>query len=169
MSLKGRKGIGLVPFAAKGTFFGVPGYAEAACPPIEDSVEGVAVIDGTMVGMAEIEGLVEDPFEVTFEKGRLVKISGGKDGRKLKSLLDTLGEGGRQFAELGVNSNPFAPKKFIGGRLDLAIAGHVHLGLGRNDMIGGKSKAECHFDLQMTWATLLLDGKPILEDGNLKI
>ncbi len=169
MSLKGRKGVGLVPFGAKGTFFGVPGYAEAACPPIEDSVEGVAVIDGTMVGMAEVEGLVEDPFEVTFEKGRLVKVSGGKDGRKLKSLLDTLGEAGRQFAELGVNSNPFAPKKFIGGRLDLAIAGHVHLGLGRNDMIGGNSKAECHFDLQMTWATLLLDGKPILEDGNLKI
>jgi len=169
MSLDGRKGVALVPFGKKGTFFGVPGYAEAACPPIEDSVEGVAVIDGTMVGMAEIEGLVEDPFEITFEKGRLVKISGGKDGKKLKSLLDTLGEAGRQFAELGVNSNPFAPKKFIGGRLDLAIAGHVHIGLGRNDMIGGNSRAECHFDLQVTWATLLLDGNPILEDGTLKI
>jgi 2,5-dihydroxypyridine 5,6-dioxygenase len=132
-------------------------------------VEGVAIIDGTMVGMAEIEGRVEDPFEITFEKGRLVKISGGKDGKKLKSLLDILGEEGRRFAELGVNSNPFAPKKFVGGRLDLAIAGHVHIGLGRNEMIGGNLKANCHFDLQMTWATLLLDGKPILEDGNLKI
>ena len=56
MSLDGRKGVALVPFGKKGTFFGVPGYAEAACPPIEDSVEGVAVIDGTMVGMAEIRG-----------------------------------------------------------------------------------------------------------------
>jgi leucyl aminopeptidase (aminopeptidase T) len=169
MSLTGRKGVALIPFAKKGTFFGVPGYAEAACPPIEDSVEGVAVIDGTMVGMAEIEGLVTDPFQITFEKGRLVKISGGKDGKKLKSLLDTLGEEGRKFAELGVNSNPFAPKKFVGGRLDLAIAGHVHLGLGRNEMIGGNLKANCHFDLQMTWATLLLDGKPILENGILKL
>ena len=169
MSLDGRKAVALVPFGKKGTFFGVPVYAEAACPPIEDSVEGVAVIDGTMVGMAEIEGLVEDPFEVTFEKGRLVKISGGKDGKKLKGLLDTLGEAGRQFAELGVNSNHLIPNKFIGGRLDLGIAGHVHLGLGRNDMIGGNSKAECHFDLQVTWATLLLDGNPILKDGNLKI
>jgi leucyl aminopeptidase (aminopeptidase T) len=169
MSLDGRKGVALVPFGKKGTFFGVPGYAEAACPPIEDSVEGVAVIDGTMVGMAEVEGLVEDPFEITFEKGRLVKISGGKDGKRLRNLLDTLGEAGRRFAELGVNSNPFAPKKFIGGRLDLAIAGHVHLGLGRNDMIGGNLKAECHFDLQVTWATLLLDGNAILKDGDLKI
>lgn len=169
MSLSGRKGVALIPFGKKGTFFGVPGYAEAACPPVEDSVEGVAVIDGTMVGMAEVEGLVEDPFEITFEKGRLVKISGGKDGKRLKHLLDTLGEEGRRFAELGVNSNHLAPKKFIGGRLDLAIAGHVHLGLGRNDMIGGNLRAECHFDLQVTWATLLLDGNAILKDGNLNI
>ena len=51
----------------------------------------------------------------------------------------------------------------------MAIAGHVHLGLGRNDMIGGKSKGENHLDVQVTWATLLLDGNPILEDGSLKI
>jgi leucyl aminopeptidase (aminopeptidase T) len=169
MSLKGRKGVGLVPFGEKGTFFGVPVYAEAACPPIEDSVEGVAVIDGTMVGMAEIEGIVEDPFEITLEKGRLVKISGGRSAKKLEILLDTLGEDGRQLAELGVNSNHLIDNKFIGGRLDLAIAGNVHLGFGRNDMIGGNSKVECHFDLGLCYATLLLDGKPILQDGKLKI
>jgi leucyl aminopeptidase (aminopeptidase T) len=169
MSLKGRNGIPLVPFRKKGSFFGVPGYAEAACPPIEDSVEGVAVIDGTMIGTADLEGVVEEPFEITFEKGRIVKISEGRDARRLKSLLDSVGEEARQFAELGVNSNPLAPRKFTGGRLDMAIAGHVHLGLGRNDMIGGNSRGENHLDVQVTWATLLLDGNPILEDGNLKI
>jgi len=169
MSLKGREGIPLVPFRKKGTFFGVPGYAEAACPPIEDSVEGVAVIDGTMIGMENFEGVVEEPFEITFEKGRIVKISEGKDARRLKSLLDTLGAETRTFAELGVNSNPFAPKKFVGGRLDMAIGGHVHLGLGRNDMIGGNSKGENHLDVEVMWATLLLDGSPILEDGTFKI
>jgi len=169
MSLKGREGVPLVPFGAKGTFFGVPAYAEAACAPIEDSVEGVAVIDGTMIGMSNFEGVVSEPFELTFEKGRIVKISEGRDARRLKNMIDTLGEELRSFAELGVNSNPYAPKKFIGGRLDMAIAGHVHLGLGRNDMIGGKSKGENHLDVQVTWATLLLDGNPILEDGSLKI
>ena len=86
-------------------------------------MEGVAVIDGTMVGMAEIEGLVEDPFEITIEKGRLVNISGGRSGKKLERLLDALGADGRQFAELGVNSNHLIANKFFGGRLDLAIAG----------------------------------------------
>ncbi len=169
MSLQGRKGITLLPFGEKGTFCMVPAYAEAPCPPIEDSVEGVAVIDGTMVGAPEFEGLVEEPFKVYFEKGRIVKISEGKDARKLQNLLDTLEDQARTFAELGVNSSHKIPKRLLGTRTDNAIAGHVHIGLGRNDHIGGKTTADAHLDLLMTWATLLLDGKPILEDGVLKI
>jgi 2,5-dihydroxypyridine 5,6-dioxygenase len=169
MSLKGRKGITLLPFGEKGTFCMVPAYAEAPCPPIEDSVEGVAVIDGTMVGAPEFEGLVEEPFKVYFEKGRIVKISEGKDARRLTNLLDTLEDQARTFAELGVNSNHKIPRRFLGTRTDNAIAGHAHIGLGRNDHIGGKSTADAHLDLLIKWATLLLDGKPILEDGVLRI
>ncbi len=169
MSLKGRKAVGLVPFSAKGTFFGVPGYAEAACPPIEDSVEGVAVVDGTMIGTEDLEALVEEPFEIRFEKGRIVTISGGRDAKKLEGLLKTLEDQARTFSELGVNSNFMVPKKLRGSRLDMAVGGHAHMGLGRNDHIGGKSKAETHLDLLVTWATLRLDGDLILEDGVLKI
>jgi len=169
MSLDGRNGLAVIPFAKRGSFCLLPDYAEAACAPIEYSVEGVAVVDGTMVGAANFEGLVEDPFEIHFEKGRIAKISGGKDAKRLASLLDTLEEEARTFAELGVNSNHKIPKKFTGTRTDNAIAGHVHLGLGRNDHLGGDSKGESHLDLLVTWASLLLDGNPILVDGNLKI
>jgi leucyl aminopeptidase (aminopeptidase T) len=169
MSLEGRNGLALVPFGKKGTFCVLPDYAEAPCPPVEDSVEGVAIVDGTMVGTADLEGIVEEPFEVHFEKGRIVKISEGKDARRLKNLLDTSEKEARTFAELGVNSNHKIPKRLTGTRLDDAIFGHVHLGLGRNDHIGGKTRADTHLDLLVTWATLRLDGNAILEDGDLKI
>jgi len=170
LSLKGRKGIALVPFGVKGSFCVIPDYAEATCPPLEDSVEGVAVIDGTMVGgEADFEGLVEFPFEAHFEKGRLKRISGGPDGRRLENLLNSLGEGARAFAELGVGSNHKISRKLIGTRADNARAGHVHLGLGRNDFLGGESRAKVHLDILVQSPTLLLDGVPILEDGNLKI
>jgi leucyl aminopeptidase (aminopeptidase T) len=169
MSLEGRTAVGLVPFGAKGTFFGVPGYAEAACAPIEDSVEGVAIVDGTMMGTEDLEALVQEPFEMRFEKGRVVSISGGSDARRLENLLKTLAPQARTFAELGVNSNFIVPKKLRGSRLDMAVGGHVHFGLGRNDHIGGKSAAETHLDFLVTWATLVLDGEIILEDGVLKI
>ncbi len=169
MSLDGRKGLAFAPFASKGSFCLLPDYAEAPCAPVENSVEGVAVIDGTMVGASEIEGLVDEAFKVHFEKGRIVKISEGKDARRLKSLLDTLSGEAQTFAELGVNSNFRIQKRLTGTRRDMAIAGHVHLGLGRNDHIGGKSRGKNHLDLLVTWATLLLDGKPILEDGSFKL
>jgi len=84
MSLKGRKGITLLPFGQKGTFCMVPAYAEAPCPPIEDSVEGVAVIDGTMVGAPEFEGLVEEPFKVSFDKDRLLRFRRERTPRDLR-------------------------------------------------------------------------------------
>jgi len=93
----------------------------------------------------------------------------GKDAIKLKNLLDVLDEKARMFAELGVNSHHKIPQKLIGTRIDDAVAGHIHIGLGRNDHIGGRTSTDAHLDLLMTWATLLLDGKPILEDGVLKI
>lgn len=169
MSLQGRNGVALLPFGKKGAFCVIPDYAEATCAPIESSVEGVAVVDGTMVGGADFQGLVEEPFEIHFEKGRIVKISEGKDARRLENLLDTFGEEARTFAELGINSNPRLPKKLKGTRADNAIAGHVHLGLGRNDHIGGNSRGESHLDVLVTWATLILDGNTILEDGRLNI
>ena len=169
MSLKGRNGIALIPFGQRGSFCVLPDYAEATCPPVEDSVEGVAVVDGTMVGGANFEGLVTEPFKIYFEKGRITKISGGRDAYRLESLLDTVEQEARTFAELGINSNHKIPKKLTGTRTDNAIAGHVHIGLGRNDHIGGLSKAKTHLDVLVTWATLLLDGNSIIEDGKLKI
>jgi leucyl aminopeptidase (aminopeptidase T) len=169
MSLKGRKGVGLVPFGAKGSFFGVPGYAEAACPPIEDSAEGILIVDGTMIGVEDLETLVEEPFEIRFEKGRIVKISGGRDARKLEVLLDTLEDQAKTLSELGVNSNFMIPKKLRGSRMDMAVGGHVHIGLGRNDHIGGNSFTDTHLDLLTTWVTLRLDGDIIIDEGVLKI
>ena len=169
MSLEGRSGVGLVPFGKKGSFCSLPAYAEGACAPIEDSVEGLVVVDGSMAGEPKILGLVEEPFEIRFEKGRVVRISEGKDARKLKDLLETSGGEVRTFAELGINSNHKVSKKLTGTKFDNAIAGHVHFGLGRNDHIGGNSRGNIHLDLLVTWATLLLDGNIILEDGNLKI
>jgi leucyl aminopeptidase (aminopeptidase T) len=169
MSLRGRKAVGLVPFGEKGTFFGVPGYAEAACAPIEDSAEGVALIDGATLGTSDFEALVQEPFEIKLEKGRIVSMSGGRDARRLDGLLATLEDQARVLSELGVNSNFMVPKKLRGSRLDMAVGGHIHLGFGRNDHIGGELKAENHLDLLATWATLLLDGETIVENGVLKI
>lgn len=169
MSLEGRKGIALLPFGKKGSFCVVPCYAEAPCAPVESSVEGVAVVDGTMIGEPRIEGLIKEPFKVFFEKGKVVKISDGPDAQRLKNLLSNVEKEAKTFAELGVNSNHKISKTLTGTRIDDAVAGHVHFGLGRNDHIGGESRAKSHLDFLVPWATLRLDHVVILEEGKIMI
>lgn len=169
MSLEGRSGIALLPFGVKGSFCVVPCYAEAPIAPVETSVEGVAVVAGTMVGEPSIEGLLQESFKLYFEKGKLVKISDGPDAQKLKNLLNNAEPETRTFAELGVNSNHKIPKTLTGTRIDDAIAGHVHFGMGRNDHIGGLSRATNHLDFLIPWATLRLDNDLILQEGKLMI
>jgi leucyl aminopeptidase (aminopeptidase T) len=171
MSLEGRNGIALVPVAKRGTKCVIPYYAEATCAPVEDSVEGVAVVDGTMIGEADLVGLVQDPFEIHFKKGRIVKITEGRDANRLKDFLDAhpLGKEAQTFGEFGINSNHKIPKKLTGNRTDDVIAGNVHLGLGRNDHIGGNSRVKLHLDVMVTRTTVLLDQTPILKDGKLMV
>jgi hypothetical protein len=44
-----------------------------------------------------------------------------------------------------------------------------HRGSGRNDPIGGESRAKTHLDFLIPWATLRLDGEPTIEDGIVKV
>jgi len=52
---------------------------------------------------------------------------------------------------------------------DEGVFGSVHIGIGSNLTLGGNIKAAIHYDLLMWKATIELDGKVILEKGDLKI
>ena len=51
---------------------------------------------------------------------------------------------------------------------DEGVFGSVHIGIGSNITLGGNIKAAIHYDLLMWTATIELDGKVILEKGDLK-
>ena len=41
----------------------------------------------------------------------------------------------------------------------------MHIGTGTNITLGGHTKAACHYDLVMTGATTVADGRTVLKDG----
>ena len=47
------------------------------------------------------------------------------------------------------------------------LEGSVHIGIGTSITLGGTVKAACHYDLIMTGATLVADGRTLLENGRL--
>ena len=101
---------------------------------------GVFVVDGSMSGI----GLLDSPLEFTV-RNRYVTDIKGKHARKLKAILDGVGEKGRNIAELGIGINPEA--RLIGNVLeDEKVGGTVHIALGDNSTFGGDVIAGIHLD-----------------------
>ncbi|MGC8778438.1 MAG: aminopeptidase, partial [Candidatus Caldatribacteriaceae bacterium] len=104
MSLEGRKP-GLPPddglYREKGRWGNLPA-GEVYIAPVEESVEGVAVIDGSMSPM----GLLSEPIRLTIQGGRVVDIKGGKEAQELSNFLQNLGDPNAYVVgELGIGTN----------------------------------------------------------------
>ncbi len=147
----------------RGTFGNLPS-GEAYLMPQEGKAEGVFVVDGSMAGI----GLVQEPIRITVEQGMAVKIEGGREARQLEAKLQQVGPAARNLAELGVGTNYMA--KITGKILeDEKVLGTVHLALGNNVSMGGTVNVPFHVDGIITSPTLIIDGRPLLENGQLRV
>ena len=150
--------------AFPGGWGALPDFFEAAVAPLEESGEGVVVVDG----MSLVTGIADEPIELRVEKGRVVDLRGGAAGT-LRTYLDTSGANAEVVCELGVGTNDVASPLLTGGFVDKRIAGTVHLGLGDNLGLGGVSRAATHTDVLMRDARLELDGRAVVADGGLRL
>jgi leucyl aminopeptidase (aminopeptidase T) len=161
-------------------FFAIP-EGEVHYGPVYRTVEGTAVIDGPIENIVP-DRLPDQPVVIEIKKGRLVKIEGGADAKRLKEFLDKIK--GDYVSEIGIGTNPeFLPptrihefKKFLG---------FFHIGYGgwwgvedRESIIRdrGLKRADeaipcmIHGDMCMLGpAKLEVDGKVIIENGSLRI
>ena len=145
-----------------GRLTGLPNL-EVYVAPLESSVNGVAVIDGTVSS----SGLVSHPITLTITNGIVKKIEGKEDAKTLKRLLeDQKDPQVYQVAELGIGLNPHAQLR---GAIieDEGALGTVHIALGDNLTFGGKNKAPVHIDMVMKDPIIWLDGKKLVEGRTL--
>lgn len=163
-SAKGRRGNALYCMVEKGQFSTAP-TIEANVSPIEGTAKGRIVADASIPYLGI--GLLEEPMYFDVEDGNIVSIQGGRQADILREDLASKNDPGvYNIAELGIGLNPNC--RFIGLMLeDEGVFGSVHIGIGTSVNLGGKVKAASHYDLIMTRASLFLDGKLILKDGEL--
>jgi leucyl aminopeptidase (aminopeptidase T) len=131
---------------------------ETYIAPVEDSVNGTALIDCSISGL----GLVSTPVRIEVRDGMATKITGGAEARILrKRLADQNDQRVYQVAEIGIGLNPKA--KLRGAAVeDESKLGTAHLALGDNSRIGGRNSAPTHIDLVFKKPTIRLDGKLIM-------
>ena len=106
---------------------------------------------------------------VTFEKGKLVSLTGSGPGfPDLKARYDAAGPGKEGFAyvDFGINPSVKIPESSKLG--NWVPAGTITVGFGENVWAGGNVQGFGHA-LFLPGSTVTLDGKPIIENGQLKL
>lgn len=137
---------------------------EAFIVPIEGTAEGTLVAPAGWY-----PGLKED-MRFDFEKGLVVKLSGGGEvGDFFRQMLklesdDPLHIKRRNLAELGIGTNPNAvkPDNVLESE---KIRGTVHLAIGDNIHMGGKVESDLHDDFVQPDVDLILDGQGVISGG----
>lgn len=147
----------------QGVFGNLPA-GEVYVAPIEDSAEGVLVIDKSLPGFP-----LSEPVRLVFEKGRVTHIEGGEGATHLEELIaegerKPNGEWSRVIGELGIGTNP---KARLQGNLmtDEKVAGTIHIAIGGNTFFGGENPAPIHEDGVVGQPTMRVDGELLINSG----
>jgi leucyl aminopeptidase (aminopeptidase T) len=144
-----------------GAFSNLPA-GEAAIAPDEGQTWGTLIIDSGMGVIPEDK----DRLTITVKNGRAARIKGGNAALRLRRMLSPFGSSSRIIAELGIGTNKYA--KISGYSLeDEKVLGTVHIALGNNVSFGGQNNVPIHVDGVVYNATLVIDGRKILDEGKL--
>jgi 2,5-dihydroxypyridine 5,6-dioxygenase len=132
---------------------------EVFVAPLADGADGVLVADLTIP--YTVEGLVDAPVTLRFERGRVVSIDGGRAAEMLRKLVADAGEGADVIAELGIGLHPgLSPRGHT--MLDEKAARTAHVAIGRNTgAFGGDNEAAIHVDCVFSEPEVEADGRPI--------
>jgi leucyl aminopeptidase (aminopeptidase T) len=146
-----------------GTFSNLPA-GEASIAPDDGATEGELIVDSGMGVMREDH----DPLVITIKKGRATRINGGLVAERLRRRLAPFGPSSRKVAEFGIGTNKSA--RLCGYALeDEKVLGTVHIALGNDVSFGGANQVPIHVDAVVYKASLVIDGRKILDDGRLAL
>jgi hypothetical protein len=132
---------------------------EVFVAPHADGADGVLVADLTVP--YTVEGLVDEPVTLRFERGRVTSIEGGHAADMLRELVEGAGAGADVIAELGIGLNhDVTPRGHV--MLDEKAGGTAHVAIGRNTgTYGGDNEATIHVDCIFSAPEIEADGRPV--------
>jgi leucyl aminopeptidase (aminopeptidase T) len=127
--------------------------------PHADGADGVLVADLTVP--YTVDGLVDEPVTIRFERGRVTSIEGGRAADMLRELVESAGDGADVIAELGIGLNhSLTPRGHV--MLDEKAGGTAHVAIGRNTgAYGGDNQANIHVDCVFSEPVIEVDGRPV--------
>ncbi len=149
----------------------LPG-GEVFTAPVDNSANGTVFFDLPALAY----GQEAKDIRLTFENGKIVDYSAGKNEELLGAMINT-DEGSKRLGELGIGTNHGITKFTRNILFDEKIAGTIHLAIGRAyEECGGINESAIHWDIikSMNFSKgdmILVDGKTLegFKDGNWRL
>lgn len=135
--------------------------------PIEETIHGKLVFDAAIFPPTDM-GILSENVELTLEKGRVTKVEGGREAKRLSDWLHSFDDPNMfRLAHYSLGFNPGVTKAT--GRIveDERIFGCMEFGIGsQGKMIQGSYwTAASHTDGVVSRPSIILDGTVIEENG----
>jgi 2,5-dihydroxypyridine 5,6-dioxygenase len=142
----------------------------------DDGVDGKVVIERGDIVVLPFKKYVQDPIEMTIERGQIVDIRGGLDADLLRDYIAAFDdEKAYAISHIGWGCNENArwsglqnDRRSIGME-SRCFYGNVLFSTGPNSELGGSNDTACHMDIPMRNCSLYLDDEPVLIDGEFVI
>jgi len=152
-------------FREPGQFAALPN-SELNISPIEGTTEGVIVGNVRLMGFGILR---DEPVTIEVKAGEISRVTVGKAADYLNETLKSFNDRkAYNLAEFAVGLNPFC-RSYATNLEDLGKLGFGHHGIGSNYAIGGDVLAPCHIDVIYSEATLEIDGRVILDKGDVRV
>jgi leucyl aminopeptidase (aminopeptidase T) len=144
---------------------------ETFIAPLEGTATGSVVVNGSVPGLVVGPG---QEIVLYFQRGRLARME-PEESPVARHLAETQIRHAKSvgdldwanLAEVGVGLNPAVERLTGNMLLDEKMAGTAHVALGSSLFLGGTVQASIHCDLVVRRPGLLVDGKTVVEGGNL--
>ncbi len=167
LSLRSREGNCCPGFTDDEHLLGSPPDIEANIAPVETQTQGIIVVDGSITDNRL--GVLPVPVFLSVNEGRVTDIQcsdSNIEATVRQIFRDTGDDKAYTVGELGIGFNERA--QLCGNMLiDEGAKGFIHFGIGSNWTIGGANRVDFHLDFVLKRATVIIDGKCIIKDGEL--
>lgn len=169
MRIDGRIGASTPGYVVAPGEMSSPPDIETYVSPLETSANGVVVVDGSIP--YPTLGLLAVPVRLDVVGGKVAAVNSNDAvlAAEVRRVFASVGsERAYVLAECGVGLNDLA--KVTGIMLtDEGAAGTMHFGFGSNFSIGGVNEVSFHLDVVMREPTLRVDGRVVIERGEVRI
>jgi aminopeptidase len=137
---------------------------EVFLAPVEESVNGVAIIETTFNKGMKISNL-----RLEFKKGRLVRVQAAKGMKAFDMAMESAHGDKDVIGEFGIGINPNVTELIGHPLIDEKVAGTVHIALGENRDFGGQNSSDLHWDMVIKNPTVKIDGDFLIRNGHFAI